>query len=106
MRFPKKKKLKTGEAPEPVAVKDEAEVAGPVDLSDPRTAAKERAKRRGQMTTQLFTEDGEVEVEVAHISAAEVQYQVFLLLSLSILCLIPIIICMFSDLMLHFVSFG
>ncbi|KNA16993.1 hypothetical protein SOVF_084110 [Spinacia oleracea] len=75
VRFPKKKKLKTGEAPEPVAVKDEAEVAGPVDLSDPRTAAKERAKRRGQMTTQLFTEDGEVEVEVAHISAAEVQYQ-------------------------------
>ncbi|XP_021753172.1 CD2 antigen cytoplasmic tail-binding protein 2-like [Chenopodium quinoa] len=73
VRFPKKKKLKGEAAPEPVAVKEEAEVAGPVDLSDPRVAAKERAKRRVHMTTQLFTEDGEV--EVAHISAAEVQYQ-------------------------------
>ncbi|XP_021776205.1 CD2 antigen cytoplasmic tail-binding protein 2 homolog [Chenopodium quinoa] len=72
VRFPKKKKLKGEAAPEPVAPA-EAEVAGPVDLSDPRVAAKERAKRRVHLTTQLFTEDGEV--EVAQISAAEVQYQ-------------------------------
>lgn len=74
VRFPKKKKPKAGGAAEPVAaVKEEEEEAGPPDLSDPRVAAKERAKRRSQMTTQLFTEDGEI--ELSRISAAEVQYQ-------------------------------
>ncbi|XP_010690483.2 uncharacterized protein LOC104904011 [Beta vulgaris subsp. vulgaris] len=73
VRFPKKKKLKAGGPPEPVAVKEEDELAALPDLADPRHAAKERAKRRGQMTTQLFTEDGEV--ELAHIASAEVDYK-------------------------------
>lgn len=79
MRFPKKKKLKAGGPPEPVTVKEEDELAALPDLADPRHAAKERAKRRGQMTTQLFTEDGEV--ELAHIASAEVDYKVFFSLS-------------------------
>lgn len=73
VRFPKKKKLKAGGLPEPVTVKEEDELAALPDLADPRHAAKERAKRRGQMTTQLFTEDGEV--ELAHIASAEVDYK-------------------------------
>lgn len=73
VRFPKKKKLKAGGPPEPVTVKEEDELAALPDLADPRHAAKERAKRRGQMTTQLFTEDGEV--ELAHIASAEVDYK-------------------------------
>lgn len=66
--------MKASEAPEPVAAKEKDEEAAPADLSDPRIAAKERARRRSQMTTQLFTEDGEV--ELSRINSAEVQYQV------------------------------
>ncbi|XP_057525631.1 uncharacterized protein LOC130805048 [Amaranthus tricolor] len=73
VRFPKGKKVKASEAPEPVAAKEKDEEAAPADLSDPRIAAKERARRRSQMTTQLFTEDGEV--ELSRINSAEVQYQ-------------------------------
>ncbi|CAO2813857.1 unnamed protein product [Amaranthus hypochondriacus] len=73
VRFPKGKKVKASEAIEPVAAKEKDEEAAPADLSDPRIAAKERARRRSQMTTQLFTEDGEV--ELSRINSAEVQYQ-------------------------------
>lgn len=44
------------------------------DLTDPRLAAKERAKRRNQMTADLFSEENRGLVN--DISAAEVTYEV------------------------------
>ncbi|XP_028800840.1 CD2 antigen cytoplasmic tail-binding protein 2 homolog [Neltuma alba] len=70
VRFPKGKKVRPG---------DEAVVdIGPVeedtdDMMNPRRAAKERAKRRSQMTTELFSEDSRG--IASDISAAEVKYE-------------------------------
>ncbi|KAK4271251.1 hypothetical protein QN277_019970 [Acacia crassicarpa] len=70
VRFPKGKKARPGD--EPVVDK------GPVeedtdDMMNPRHAAKERAKRRSQITTELFSEDSR---GIANdISAAEVKYE-------------------------------
>lgn len=73
MRFPKGKKVKA----EDEAVVDKAPVEVEEDADDmlnPRNAAKERAKRRSQITTELFSEDSR---GIANdISAAEVKYQV------------------------------
>lgn len=56
---------------------------GPSDWTDPRRAAKERAKRRSQMTTELFSEES---VGIFHdISGAEVQYEVRFSISLLLL---------------------
>ncbi|KAK6945724.1 hypothetical protein RJ641_013268 [Dillenia turbinata] len=69
VRFPKGKKVKHEEEP----VTTSAAEPDPDDLTDPRVAAKERAKRRSQMTAQLFTEDNR---EGFHdISIAEVDYE-------------------------------
>ncbi|KAK9677614.1 hypothetical protein RND81_11G155800 [Saponaria officinalis] len=73
VRFPKGKKVKA-ETPVLEPVKEDVEMSDTPDLSDPRTAAKERARRRSQLTTQLFTEDVG-EVALSRISAAEVRYQ-------------------------------
>ncbi|KAL9244889.1 hypothetical protein vseg_018606 [Gypsophila vaccaria] len=73
VRFPKGKKVKA-ETPVLETVKEDVEMAEAPDLSDPRFAAKERARRRSQLTTQLFTEDVG-EVALSRISAAEVRYQ-------------------------------
>ncbi|XVF44751.1 hypothetical protein PTKIN_Ptkin02bG0149300 [Pterospermum kingtungense] len=69
VRFPKGKKVKPGEkAVNRVDVED-----GSGDLKDPRIAAKERAKRRSQITTELFTEDGRG--MLPDVSAAEATYE-------------------------------
>lgn len=44
------------------------------DLTNPRHAAKVRAKRRSQMTAELFSEDSRGIIN--DISAAEVKYEV------------------------------
>ncbi|KAF9623765.1 hypothetical protein IFM89_005272 [Coptis chinensis] len=71
-RFPKGKK-----------VKDDDDELGPVvavpigptvDLSDPQEAAKERARRRSGMTTELFIEQGAKGI-LKDVSAAEVTYK-------------------------------
>ncbi|KAK8656463.1 hypothetical protein V6N13_098413 [Hibiscus sabdariffa] len=67
VRFPKGKKVKPGEAVNRVEIED-----GSGDLTDPRLAAKERAKRRSQITTELFAEDGRGMLH--DVSAAEVSY--------------------------------
>lgn len=70
VRFPKGKKVKTGDAFVDIAKAEE----NPSDLTDPRFAAKERAKRRNQMTADLFSEENR---GVGNdISAAEVTYEV------------------------------
>ncbi|XP_022726381.1 CD2 antigen cytoplasmic tail-binding protein 2-like [Durio zibethinus] len=69
VRFPKGKKVKHGE----VAVNRVDVEDGSGDLKDPRLAAKERAKRRNQITTELFTEDGRGMLN--DVSAAEVAYE-------------------------------
>ncbi|GAB4838451.1 hypothetical protein Ancab_027985 [Ancistrocladus abbreviatus] len=69
VRFPKGKKAKPGTEPLPVNANEER----PKDWKDPRLAAKERARRRSQMTTELFT--GENEENLGNISAAEVHYK-------------------------------
>ncbi|KAH9621912.1 hypothetical protein KSS87_008012 [Heliosperma pusillum] len=74
VRFPKGKKVKPETPSYEPANEDVDMPTAPTDLSDPRAAAKERARRRVHMTTQLFTEDlGEV--ALSRISAAEVRYQ-------------------------------
>ncbi|XP_022141936.1 CD2 antigen cytoplasmic tail-binding protein 2 [Momordica charantia] len=69
VRFPKGKKVKPGDA---FVDKGKAEES-PKDLTDPRFAAKERAKRRNQMTADLFSEENRGLVN--NISAAEVTYE-------------------------------
>ncbi|XP_054801382.1 LOW QUALITY PROTEIN: uncharacterized protein LOC129305354 [Prosopis cineraria] len=69
VRFPKGKKVRPDEA-----VVD----SGPVeedtnDMMNPRHAAKERAKRRSQMTTELLSEDSRG--IATDISAADVKYE-------------------------------
>ncbi|KHG20831.1 CD2 antigen cytoplasmic tail-binding 2 [Gossypium arboreum] len=69
VRFPKGKKVKPGEeAPNRVDIEN-----GSGDLKDPRLAAKERAKRRSQITTELFAEDGRGMLN--DVSAAEISYE-------------------------------
>ncbi|KAB2091400.1 hypothetical protein ES319_A03G188700v1 [Gossypium barbadense] len=69
IRFPKGKKVKPGEeAVNRVDVED-----GSRNLQDPRLAAKERSKRRNQITTELFTEDGRGMLN--DITLAEVAYE-------------------------------
>lgn len=68
VRFPKGKKVKA--VPEPEVFKEEEEQI-PQDLSDPRVAAKERAKRR---TQTVVADDGDV--DLTRISEVEVRYQV------------------------------
>ncbi|GMI88356.1 hypothetical protein like AT5G09390 [Hibiscus trionum] len=68
-RFPKGKKVKPGEeVPNRVDIEDDAG-----DLKNPRLAAKERAKRRSQITTELFAEDGRGMLN--DVSAAEISYE-------------------------------
>ena len=62
--------MKPGE--EAVNRVDVEDVSG--DLKDPNHAAKERAKRRNQITTELFTEDGRGMLN--DVSVAEVAYEV------------------------------
>ncbi|XVF01585.1 hypothetical protein REPUB_Repub04eG0101200 [Reevesia pubescens] len=69
VRFPKGKKVKPGE--ETVNRVDVEDGSG--DVNDPRQAAKERAKRRNQITTELFTEDGRGMLN--DVSAAEITYE-------------------------------
>ncbi|XP_010546337.1 PREDICTED: CD2 antigen cytoplasmic tail-binding protein 2 [Tarenaya hassleriana] len=69
VRFPKGKKTKPTYE---VFHKGDAE-AVPIDPRDPRHAAKERAKRRNQITTELFTEDGEGFLD--DVTAAEETYE-------------------------------
>ncbi|KAL5992387.1 hypothetical protein ACLOJK_013304 [Asimina triloba] len=67
VRFPKGKKArKEDEISVPKPAEDE-----PVDCTDPRLAAKERAKRRNEITAELFSEQG----GGIDISAAEVHYE-------------------------------
>ncbi|KAL1336252.1 hypothetical protein AAHE18_10G048800 [Arachis hypogaea] len=71
VRFPKGKKVKPGE--EVVVEKAKAEEEEPTDLLNPQVAAKERAKRRTQITSELFTDDtGGASNDV---TAAEVTYE-------------------------------
>ncbi|KAJ8433935.1 hypothetical protein Cgig2_001864 [Carnegiea gigantea] len=71
VRFPKGKKVKSGTEQETFKDDDDAEPL-PQDFSDPRFAAKERARRRTQ--SGAFADDADV--DLAHISKVEVRYQV------------------------------
>lgn len=72
VRFPKGKKVRPGD--EVVLVEKGKAEEDENDLTNPRNAAKERAKRRSQITTELFSEDSR---GIANdISAAEVRYEV------------------------------
>lgn len=72
IRFPKGKKVKPGDEVVVVDKGNVEEEEEATDLMNPQVAAKERAKRRSQITAELFTDDtGGVDV-----SAAEVTYEV------------------------------
>nr|XP_023910797.1 SUPPRESSOR OF ABI3-5-like [Quercus suber] len=75
VRFPKGKKVKPAAAEEAVVVVDRgpAEEDDPIDLMNPRAAAKERAKRRTQFTAELFTEESRGILN--DVMAAEVDYK-------------------------------
>ncbi|KAF5733325.1 putative CD2-binding protein-related [Tripterygium wilfordii] len=69
IRFPKGRKVKPGDESSIRGVVED----GPTDTkNDPRFVAKERAKRRKQMTTELFIEEGEGILN--DVTAAEVDY--------------------------------
>lgn len=70
VRFPKGKKVKPGD--EIVVDKGNVE-EDPSDLTKPLNAAKERAKRRNQITAELFSEETG---GLNDISAAEETYEV------------------------------
>ncbi|MED6195349.1 hypothetical protein PIB30_037090 [Stylosanthes scabra] len=73
VRFPKGKKVKPGEEVVVEKVTAEKEEEEPTDLLNPQAAAKERAKRRSQITSELFTDDtGGASNDV---TAAEVTYE-------------------------------
>lgn len=78
VRFPKGKKVKA----ENVVVGKGNTEDDPADLKDPRLAAKERAKRRSQMTTELFCEESK---GLNDVSAAEVTYEVYFQMHISFL---------------------
>ena len=71
VRFPKGKKVK------PAATEEvgRAENDDPNDLSNPRFAAKERAKRRSQITAELIAEESSSGI-LNDVAAAEVSYKV------------------------------
>ncbi|CAB4320103.1 unnamed protein product [Prunus armeniaca] len=75
VRFPKGKKARPGEEAVNRGRPEEAVGVGigPTPLTDPRSAAKERAKRRSQITTELFSE--ETAGILNDVSAAEVTYK-------------------------------
>ncbi|KAJ6711439.1 PROTEIN LIN1 [Salix purpurea] len=66
VRFPKGKKVKTGDE---TVDRSKAEEEGPSERKDPRLAAKERALLRNEITAQIFCED------TTDASAAEVAYE-------------------------------
>ncbi|GMY05409.1 SUPPRESSOR OF ABI3-5 [Fagus crenata] len=70
VRFPKGKKVK------PAATEElgRAENDDPNDLSNPRFAAKERAKRRSQITAELIAEESSSGI-LNDVAAAEVSYK-------------------------------
>lgn len=75
VRFPKGKKVKPGdEVFGKEKVEEEEEEEDENDLMNPRNAAKERAKRRNQITAELFSEDSRGIIN--DLSAAEVTYEV------------------------------
>lgn len=69
VRFPKGKKMKTGD----YVVDEQQSEETPDKLSDPRSAARERAKRRSEMAEEMF--DDENRGIIHDISRAEVQYE-------------------------------
>ncbi|OWM63594.1 CD2 antigen cytoplasmic tail-binding protein 2 isoform X1 [Punica granatum] len=71
VRFPKGKKVKPVD--EGASKNLAPEEAGPVDLTNPRFASKERAKRRTQITADLLSEESRGALN--DISAAEVTYE-------------------------------
>lgn len=72
VRFPKGKKVKPGD--EGASRSSVPEDRGPIDLKNPDLAAKERAKRRNQITADLLCEESKGGLD--DISAAEVTYEV------------------------------
>lgn len=76
VRFPKGKKARPGDEAVNRGRPEEGVGVGigPTPLTDPRSAAEERAKRRSQITTELFSE--ETAGILNDISAAEVTYRV------------------------------
>ncbi|KAG6652002.1 uncharacterized protein LOC122313724 isoform X1 [Carya illinoinensis] len=68
VRFPKGKKVKPGDEGVDRGQADEA----PSEVLNPRLAAKERAKRRNQITAELFTEESRGIIN--DVTAAEVAY--------------------------------
>ncbi|PQQ12339.1 hypothetical protein Pyn_11880 [Prunus yedoensis var. nudiflora] len=75
VRFPKGKKARPGDEAVNRGRPEEAVGVGigPTPLTDPRSAAKERAQRRSQITTELFSE--ETAGILNDVSAAEVSYK-------------------------------
>lgn len=73
VRFPKGKKMKTGEN----VVDEPDSKVFPDKLADPQSAAKERAKRRSEIAEEMF--DDENRGIIHDISKAEVQYEVNIL---------------------------
>ncbi|KAL3538632.1 hypothetical protein ACH5RR_001998 [Cinchona calisaya] len=69
IRFPKGKKVKTGD----YVVDDQHKEDGPVRLQDPQLVAKERRKRRSQMAADLLEEENRG--MLPDITRAEVQYE-------------------------------
>lgn len=72
MKFPKGKKAKQGV--EPLFERACGDGGGPVRSTDPRVAAKERAVRRNQITSELFND--RQKGASADIASAEVDYEV------------------------------
>lgn len=73
VRFPKGKKIKTGET----VVDEQHDKVIPDKLADPQSAALERAKRRSEIAEEMFDDDNR---GIIHdISRAEVQYEVNIL---------------------------
>ncbi|PQQ01081.1 LIN1-like protein [Prunus yedoensis var. nudiflora] len=75
VRFPKGKKARPGDEAVNRGRPEEAVGVGigPTPLTDPRSAAKERAQRRSQITTELFSE--ETAGILNDVSAAEVSFK-------------------------------
>ncbi|KAI5661401.1 hypothetical protein M9H77_20724 [Catharanthus roseus] len=69
VRFPKGKKVKTGDH----VVDERYNNDVPIKLTDPRIAAKERAKRRSEIADEMFDQDNRGMIH--DISRAEVQYE-------------------------------
>lgn len=82
VRFPKGKKVKPGDADYQLPrdqIDDDVDVNLPTVPLPPQLAAEERAKRRTQLTTQLFHEDATGMLGPADTIAAEIRYEVTLI---------------------------